>query len=134
MHSVQHQTLEAKPVSATSAAIARRLAQHQQDVRALLALSLVSGAPIAPMSCRRAALMANASRYRIASAALATPGEIESLLAGRLRLRDVRRAHSLKAMMTDSEIDALIDRIGADRLLEALDRVTTPASLAIAAE
>ena len=134
MNFVSHQTIEAKTVTVTGKAIAARLARRLQDDRALLALDLVNGKPIPRQSRRRAAKLMNVSRYRVESAELATADEIECLKLGRLSLAHVRKAHApaKPVKMSDAEVDALVDCIGADRFLEALDRVTAP--VAIAAE
>ena len=119
--------LEAKPVTVAGEAIAAWLAQKHQDARAILALESCNGAPVPPMSRRRAAKLLNVTRYRIASAALATPDEIECLKLGRLRLSDVRRAHAQsRKAIDDATIVAFINRVDPNRVLAILNRMTAP--------
>jgi hypothetical protein len=136
MHFVQHQTPEAKSVtvSRTGKAIAARYAQAHQDAKALFALNLVNGAPIPPMSRRKAAKTLGVSRYRIALAALATADERECVQLKRLRLRDVRRAHAKRVEMSDAEIVDFINRADPGRILDILDAMTAPAPQLMAAE
>jgi hypothetical protein len=128
--SVQHERLGAKPaMSRTGRAIAKRIAHHDQDIRALIARALVTGEPIPAMSHRKAAKLTVVSRHRLAAAELATVGEIECVQLGRLSLRHVRRAHALKAL-TDAEIEDFIDRAGPNRVLAILDSMTAPVAMA----
>jgi hypothetical protein len=83
MNSVSHRDLEAKPVTTMVVkAIVARLAQKLQDERAVLALALIAGAPIPPMSRRKASKVMGVSRYEIEVAARATPDELELLALG----------------------------------------------------
>ena len=120
--------------SGVGKAIAARAAHHQRDVRALLALSLINGEPIPRLSHRQAAEATGVSRYRIALAALATPGEVEMVRAKRLRLSDVRRARAVKVKVTDTQIQNYIERVDPNRVLNILDRMTAPTRVAAAAE
>jgi len=135
MNSVSHQNIEAKPVTAmVGKAIAARLTQKLQDERAVLALALIAGAPIPPMSRRKASKVMRVSRYKIEVAARATPDELELLALGRLRLRDVRAAHAQpRKPLDDSAIVDFINRVDPNRILAVLDRMTAP-QIATAAE
>jgi integrase len=105
-------------------AIAARLARRQQDARALAALDLVNGAT--RPSRRQAAKLMGVTRYRIASAELATADEIECLKLGRLRLSDVRKAHAKPRPLTDAEIESFIANADPYRVLAIVDRLTAP--------
>ena len=129
MNFVQHRAFEAKPTVADK--LAARFAQKLQDDRAVLALALIAGAPIPPMSRRKASKVLGVSRCRIGVAALATPAEVRLLARGRLRLRDVRAAHAQpRKAIADDDIIAFIDRVDPNRVLQVLDAMTAPTRVA----
>jgi hypothetical protein len=131
-HPVAYPLLPAK-TTRTSRAIAAREARHDEDLRALLALSLINGAPIPRMSERAAAKAVNVSRYKIRLAALTTPTEAHLVKTGHLRLQDVGRAHAKSREMTVVEIADFVCRADPVRVLAYLDRLTAPA-VSLAAE
>ena len=131
MNSVSHRDFEAKSAGKV---IAARFAQKLQDDRAVLALHLVNGTPPHRLSRRKASKVLGVSRYRIGVAALATSDEIELLALGRLRLRDVRRAHAQsRKAIDDNDIIDFITRVNPSRVLAILDQMTAPPQL-VAAE
>lgn len=92
--------------------------------RALLAHNLEIGAAYLHHLTRQQSLaLTDASGGYVASVANLTPEEREQVNTGKLSLSVV---HNRKREPTDAQLDRLVARIGADRVMAALDRLPAP--------
>ena len=115
-------------------AVAQRLRYSSPADRALAALQFTNGIPIAGLTRAQAARVARSSVYNVWIASLAAPDEREALRRGRIKLRDVRAAHAKRKTPSEADIIAIINRIGPDAIMAALDRLTAPEPAAAAVE
>jgi hypothetical protein len=113
--------------------LAERLGQMSPDARAVLALSLTRTRGVERFTHAQASRLTEVPPYNIALASLATPDEREGLLQGRIKLSDVRKAHTHVREMTDDEIVGFINRADPARVLEMLDQMTAPVPLSLVA-
>jgi hypothetical protein len=89
--------------------------------RALAAYALI-GKTIGPVNQRQAAILAGASLSYVVAICVMTPAERAAVREGRLRLTDYvdQRWHSA------ANAEDLVAKLGPDRVLAALDRMTAP--------
>jgi hypothetical protein len=90
--------------------------------KALLAFGLQSGELVLHHLTRlQACAVTTASAGYVATLSKATTAEIEAVKRGELRLNALH-----KKPLTDAQVERLIMKIGAERIMAALDRLTMP--------
>jgi len=115
----------------TGRSLANKLRDALPGARAIMALSLTNGVTLSGLTYAQAARLVSVSVDSISIVANATPNEIEHLRRGWLSLRDVRALHASQCNKpTRTNIEAFIDCVGSDAIMDALDRLTQPQRLA----
>jgi hypothetical protein len=106
--------------------LARRLKRGLSAAfRALLAHEMQAGAVcIHHLSRRQAVALTSASWGYVSTIAKMTPDEREQLGDGRLSLSAVHNRAP-----TDADVDRIVAKLGAERVLAALDRATAPTTI-----
>jgi hypothetical protein len=140
MNPIAHQAFESKPVM-SGTAMSDMLGSIPLGARAVIAWAFTD-LKNWPRSRKQAAQLTGVSSYNIAMAGLATADEREALLDGVLSIRAVRKAHAharpCQPLLTTLEdcilyfgaarvIEDIIERVGANEVMFALDRLTAPA-------
>ncbi|MDI2073898.1 MULTISPECIES: hypothetical protein [Bradyrhizobium] len=106
--------------------LSRHLNRLSPAERALLAYQLSEGSlrnPTRPQS----AMMMRVSVSYVNTIAAATAEERVLLECGRLALSDLHNKHR-RGPVNDANVERIVLKLGADRILRALDRITAPES------
>lgn len=110
--------------------LARNLRKASPAMRAILVTPLTNGTAIGGLTKAQAARLGRVSAESIAIVAGASADQLEALWSGQLSLHAVRKANAKPRELTDSEVDAALNRIGLERVWSAYDRLTAPSSIA----
>jgi hypothetical protein len=99
--------------------------------RALTALTLTNGVSLTGLTRPQAARLAAVSPYSLAIVGSATADEREALQSGKLSLRAVRALHTRRRNTpSPADVEAFIHRFGFDAVMSALERMTSPTTVA----
>jgi hypothetical protein len=112
-----------------------QLGRLSTSQRVLAADDLASGGKTASgLSCAQVAHLAGVSVSYLSTVAHCTPAERQQLRSGALTISALHNSKRKTKPDSDNEIDRIVERIGPERLLAALDRYTAPQFAFAAAE
>ncbi|MGY3125004.1 hypothetical protein ACVWXQ_008941 [Bradyrhizobium sp. S3.14.4] len=101
-----------------------RLRNLSAEKRALLAFDLQHGARLYNLTRAQAAAVAKVAPSYIGTVATASDEERQRLAYGWTSLSAIHNRHRRPA--TDADIERIVKKIGPDRVMRALDRITAP--------
>ena len=105
--------------------LSRRLKKLSPEKRALLAHDLERGARLENLTRAQAAAMTKVAPSYIATVDRASAEERKQLGYGWLTLSWLHNAHRRRPV-TDADVERIVKKIGADRIMRALDKITSP--------
>jgi hypothetical protein len=106
--------------------LARRLKDISADFKALLGHEMVTGEVVLrQLTQAQASALLSVSRPYISAVNQASPEERELIKRKRLSISTLYSKHRAP---TDTALDKLVMKIGADRVMAALDRATNPSN------